>query len=151
MKLGLCALFMIGISAQAAEPIMVYGFVNSTCPISKAHEKPWEELRQEFQSKEFSFVKIETPLYPADRGKTSHVNITLIRRFNVRSVPAFVVVKSGETTKYFGLFSENPLQPKSGQQYLREAVVSLVNGESVKQPTTRPRGCAVPEWVFNGK
>ena len=151
MKLVLCTLFLVGIWAKAAEPITVYFFSNATCPISQAHQKPWDELRQKFQSETRRFVIIETPLYLQDKGKISEESIGLIRRFEVRSVPTFVVVGADGRTKYFGLFSENPLNLKLGRHFLREAILSLTNGAPVKQSITRPTGCAVPEWVFKGK
>jgi peroxiredoxin len=147
----------------ADKPVLVVAFWCNHCPYVKAYEDRTIALAKEFAEK-VAFVAInanDAVKYPEDsfehmqqRAKEKGYPFPYLhdesqevaRAYGATRTPQFFVFDSNRVLRYHGRLDdnwENPAEVK--QQYLRDALNALLNGQEPPVTQTEPVGCSV-KW-----
>jgi thiol-disulfide isomerase/thioredoxin len=147
----------------ADKPVLVVAFWCNHCPYVKAYEDRTIALAKEFAEK-VAFVAInanDAAKYPEDsfehmqqRAKEKGYPFPYLhdesqevaRAYGATRTPEFFVFDSNRVLRYHGRLDdnwENPAEVK--QQYLRDALNALLNGQEPPVTQTEPVGCSV-KW-----
>ena len=147
----------------ADKPVLVVAFWCNHCPYVKAYEDRTIALAKEYADR-VAFVAInanDAVKYPEDsfenmqrRAKEKDYPFPYLhdesqevaRAYGATRTPEFFVFDSNRVLRYHGRLDdnwENPLEVK--QQYLRDALNALLQGQEPPVKQTEPVGCSV-KW-----
>lgn len=143
--------------------LLVVFFTCNHCPYAKAYEGRIKELVEEFED-EVSFVGInsnDSDNYPEDsfenmkkRAKKEEFNFAYLRdetqevagAYGGECTPHFFLFDEGRNLVYQGAFDDNWKEPKQvTEEYLKNAILELLDGEDVSKPLTNAIGCSI-KW-----
>ncbi len=144
---------------------LIIMFTSNHCPFANAYEDRIIALDRQFAQQGFSVLAImpNDPIaYEADsfaqmqiRAREKNMSFPYVidesqrvaRAFGVTRTPQAFVLRnqSGQfTVEYIGSIDDSPQDAGSvRRQYVSEAVMSLLAGQPVQTPLTKPIGCAV--------
>lgn len=145
----------------------IIAFTCNTCPVAKAYESRIIALNEQFASKGYPVVAIQSndaQRSPGDsyeamqqRAKSSRYSFpylyddtqTVARAFGATNTPhTFVVKRDGGQFRiaYIGAIDNNPYDAAGAdKKYVENAVNELLAGKSVTTPSARAVGCGI-KW-----
>lgn len=156
---------VINLAGYRAQKGLIVVFTSNHCPFARAYEDRIVALDRQFAPQGFpllavmsnnpaayeadSFaqmqVRAQAGQYPFPYGMDETQQVA--RAFGVTRTPqAFVLRnKNGQfTVEYIGSIDDSPQEPGSvRRRYVGEAVTSLLAGQPVQTPLTKPIGCGL--------
>ncbi|MBD2756096.1 thioredoxin family protein [Spirosoma validum] len=145
----------------------IIAFTCNTCPVAKAYESRIVALNEQFASKGYPVVAIQSndaQRSPGDsydamqqRAKSAKYSFpylyddtqTVARAFGATNTPhMFVVKRDGDQYRvaYIGAIDNNQYEPSAAdKKYVETAVNELLAGKSVTTPSARAVGCGI-KW-----
>jgi peroxiredoxin len=135
---------------------LVVVFLSSKCPCSASHEQPLNEMFAEFNSKGIDFVAINSNADETDEQRKLHFSEAKLKfpvlkdidakwadQFKALKTPhAFVLNPAGEVI-YRGGVDDSARAEMSKKHFLKDALVSIANGEKPKTSEGRALGCVI--------
>lgn len=147
----------------ADKPVLVLFFWCNHCPYVKAYEERVIKLAKEFQDKA-AFVAINSndpTQYPEDSFENMQrvaqekgypfpylfdETQQVAHAYGASRTPEFFVFDEERDLKYHGRFDDNWEHPEQVRtEYVREAIVALLNNELPHHSQTPPIGCTI-KW-----
>jgi len=151
------------LSDFAEVPVLVLMFWCNHCPYVRAYEERTIKIVQEFAGKAV-FLAInanDSEKYPEDsfenmQKRTQEMNYpfpylhdanqTVANAYGATRTPEFFVFDSERELRYHGRLDDNWEHPdQAKQEFLRDAIASLLNGDLPHVPQTPPVGCTI-KW-----
>ncbi|MCS6830353.1 MAG: thioredoxin family protein [Armatimonadota bacterium] len=147
----------------ADKPVLVVAFWCNHCPYVKAYEDRTIALAREFAG-QVAFVAInanDAVKYPEDSYENMQARAKekgypfpylhdesqeVARAYGATRTPEFFVFDQSRVLRYHGRLDDNWENPSEvRQQYLRDALNALLNGQEPPVAQTEPVGCTV-KW-----
>ncbi len=140
------------------EPVVVVVFLANHCPVVKAYEDRIIDFTKDYKGKGVKVVgiavsKMEVDKLPGikDYMKEHGSNYVygydesqeLGKAYGATNTPQFFVLDKDRTIRYTGALDDNQNEGKVTKTYVRDAVDSLLKGESVEITETRAVGCNI--------
>lgn len=148
----------------ADKNILIVIFSCNHCPYVQAYEGRMIALQNEFENKGVQIVAINSnddAKYPEDsfdemkkRADEKHFNFPYLRdefqeiakAFGASHTPQIFLFNSERKLKYEGKIDDNWQEPdKVRNQYLRDAILEVLDGKDVSIPETFSIGCTI-KW-----
>jgi peroxiredoxin len=145
--------------------VLVVIFTCNHCPYVQAYESRIIALQEEFKDKGVIFIGInsnEDKNYPEDsfpnmvkRAKEKGYNFPYLRdesqdvarAYGATHTPHIFVFDEERRLRYTGKIDDNWREPhKVKERYLRDAILSLLEGKEIKNPETYAIGCTI-KWA----
>lgn len=149
----------------ADKPLLVVGWWCNHCPYVQAWEPRAIDLAKEYADRGVAFVMInsnETENYPEDDFPTMQKRARekgypfpylwdesqeVVGAYGAVATPDFFVFDADRKLAYRGRLDDNHRDPGAvSNRYLRDALDTLLKGESPPAPVTAPYGCSI-KWV----
>jgi len=153
-----------GLDDYRASDVLVIGFTCNHCPYVQAYEMRLVDLVKELRGKSVSFLCINSndeKKYPEDsfeemkiRAQKLGFNFDYLRdesqqtakAFNAACTPEFFVYGKDRRLSYHGRLDDNHKNAKAAKEhYLKEAILSLLEGSTPKLSQTSAIGCGI-KW-----
>jgi len=140
------------------EDVVVVVFLGNHCPVVVAYEDRIIDFAKEFEGKSVKVVGIcvnnqDSDRLPAikDRVKEKGYNYVygyeesgaIGKAYGATRTPEFFVLDKSRTIRYMGALDDNQQENKVKKTYLKDAVSTLLKGESPEVAETRPVGCGI--------
>lgn len=143
----------VSIEVPSKKPTLVV-FLSSTCPCSMSHIPELKALSEEFSGVQMVGVNsnanesIESAHeYFKSVGLTFPVikdtNFKLADYFKASKTPHAFLLDSNGKTLFQGGVSNSSKFPQAERRFLREALLDVKNGSTVRTPVARALGCAI--------
>lgn len=148
----------------ADKPILVIVFSCNHCPYVQAYESRMISFQKDFAERGVQLVAInsnETVNYPEDKyeemvrnARRKNFNFIYLRdedqsvanAFGATHTPEFYVFDKDRSLRYRGKMDDNWKEPHNVKEnYLRDAVESILTGKDVRVPETFSIGCTI-KW-----
>ena len=147
---------LTSLSLKKDSKALVVAFLSSKCPCSASHEKPLNELYNQFRAQGIEFVAINSNADETDEQRKGHFSLAQLQfpvlkdlntnwadKFKALKTPhIFVLNPSGEVI-YRGGVDDSARAENSKVHFLKAALTSIVAGEKIKTPEGRALGCAI--------
>jgi peroxiredoxin len=140
------------------EDVVVLVFLANHCPVVQAYEDRIIEFTNDYKSKGVKVVGIAVSQQKIDKldgikdyMKEHKSNYTYAydetqatgRAYGATNTPQFFVLDKERKIRYTGALDDNQNEARASKQYLRNAVDSLLKGESPAVDETRAVGCGI--------
>ncbi|AGA27428.1 thioredoxin family protein [Singulisphaera acidiphila] len=140
------------------EDVVVVVFLANHCPAVTAYEDRVIDLANDYKGKGVKVVAvcvndIESDRLPGikERVKDKSYNFTygydasqsIGKAYGASVTPQFFVLDKNRTIRYTGALDDNQTEAKVEHKYVRNAIESIKNGETVEVAETRARGCGI--------
>jgi peroxiredoxin len=140
------------------EPVVVLVFLGNHCPVVQAYEDRLIDFTKDYQGKGVKVVGVSVNDMDSDRlpaiktyMKEKGSNYVygydesgqIGKAYGATNTPQFFVLDKERKIRYTGTMDDNQREDKVTKTYLRDAVDSLLKGDSVAVEETRPQGCGV--------
>jgi peroxiredoxin len=145
--------------------VVVIFFSCNHCPYVQAYEGRLIALQEEFKDSGVTFVGInsnDSSNYPEDsfenmvvRAKNKGFNFDYLRdesqevahAYGATHTPQIFVFDKDRKLQYTGKIDDNWREPERvKERYLREAIISLIEGKKIENPETYAIGCTI-KWL----
>lgn len=139
-------------------------FMCNHCPYVRLYLDRLKQIQAEFQDQGFTLIGInanDPKQYPEDSfenmktfAASRELNFPYVwdstqdvaHSFHVEKTPEVFLIDNDCIIRYNGAIDDNAQSPELVQmQYLREAIASLLKGETISQTSTQTIGCSV-KW-----
>lgn len=142
------------------QDVLVVCITCNHCPVAIAYEDRLINFCKKHcgDGSKIGFIAVNVNNIPADkldkmveRAKEKGFNFTyaydpsqqIAKKLGARVTPEFFVFNKDRKLAYHGAMDDNMEAGKASKNYLEDACMSSVNGETPKVPTTRPQGCGI--------
>ena len=144
--------------------VVVVFFTCNHCPYVQAYEGRIIALQEEFKDKGVTFIGInsnDSTNYPEDsfenmivRAKSKGFNFYYVRdesqevaqAYGATHTPQIFVFDEDRKLRYTGKIDDNWREPeKVKERYLRDAIISLIEGRKIENEETYAIGCTI-KW-----
>ena len=148
------------LSDFADAKLVVMVFTCNHCPVATANQARLIALQEQFRSQGVRLVAIcsnqgNEDSLPAMRKRAeaegynfpyiSDADQTAAKSYGARHTPTAFVLDGDRKVRYMGAIDDNWQDASQAKRnYLRDAIESLLAGERVPFPETRPIGCEIP-------
>jgi peroxiredoxin len=144
--------------ADIKEDLVVLVFLGNHCPVVQAYEDRLIDFTNDYKDKPVKVVGVSVNNNDADRlpaiktymkdHKSNYVygydeTQAIGRDYGATNTPQFFVLDKARNIRYMGAMDDNQQEAKVTKTYLRDAVDSLLKGDSPATDETRPVGCGV--------
>jgi len=135
-------------------------FTCNNCPYAKAYQKRIADLHNEYATKDFPVIAINTSdsmediqtrakkmsyPFPYLHDETQDVS----RSYGATKTPHVFVLKKDKTVAYIGAIDNNYKNAdKADKHYVKDAVNALLNNKPLKVTNTKAIGCTI-KWKKN--
>lgn len=133
-------------------------FTSQHCPwVNQGANKQAQELEKEFEGKDVKILHIDShadtspediAAYLSENEYTftvlKDVNNEYADKVNAQRTPEVFVLCSDGALRYHGAFDNRTSPGTPGEEsYIKNAINSLLNGDSIENPTVRAWGCTI--------
>jgi peroxiredoxin len=144
--------------------ILVLIFSCNHCPYVQAYEERMKQIQKEFSGKGVQMIAVNSNdeiSYPDDsfenmkrRAKNKNYNFPYLRDenqsaakdFDATHTPEIFVFNDERKLAYHGKIDDNWKEPERVKsEYLKDAIIQLLNGEEISVPETFSIGCTI-KW-----
>lgn len=140
------------------EDVVVLCFSANHCPVVRLYEDRMIDFVKSMDGKSVKFVAVCVEDRPEDRLpaikeyiKEKGVNYTygydasqkIGREYGATNTPQFFVLDKQRVIRYMGALDNSQKEDKVTKHYLKDAVESVLKGETVEVAETRPVGCGI--------
>jgi len=140
------------------EPVVVLVFLGNHCPVVQAYEDRIIDFTSDYKNKGVKVVGVSVNDLDSDRlpaiktymkeKKSNYVygydeSQAIGRNYGATNTPQFFVLDKDRVIKYLGAMDDNMAEAKVTKTYLRNAVDSILKGDSPEVSETQPKGCGV--------
>jgi len=140
------------------EPVVVLVFLGNHCPVVQAYEDRIIDFTSDYKNKGVKVVGVSVNDLDSDRlpaiktymkeKKSNYVygydeSQAIGKAYGATNTPQFFVLDMDRVIKYLGAMDDNMAEAKVTKTYLRDAVDSILKGDSVEVSETQPKGCGV--------
>jgi thiol-disulfide isomerase/thioredoxin len=140
------------------EPVVVLVFLGNHCPVVQAYEDRIIDFTSDYKNKGVKVVGVSVNDLDSDRlpaiktymkeKKSNYVygydeSQAIGKAYGATNTPQFFVLDKDRVIKYLGAMDDNMAEAKVTKTYLRDAVDSILKGDSVEVSETQPKGCGV--------
>jgi len=140
------------------EDVVVVVFLANHCPVVQAYEDRIIDFTNDYKDKNVKVVGLAVSQQEIDRlpGIKTYMkekgsnyvygydeSQAIGKAYGATNTPQFFVLDKDRVIRYMGALDDNMAEGKVKKTYLRDAVDSLLKGESVEVSETQPKGCGV--------
>jgi len=140
------------------EDVVVLVFLANHCPVVQAYEDRIIDFTSDYKNKGVKVVGVSVNDLDSDRlpaiktymkeKKSNYVygydeSQAIGKAYGATNTPQFFVLDKDRVIKYLGAMDDNMAEAKVTKTYLRDAVDSILKGDSVEVSETQPKGCGV--------
>lgn len=148
---------MISLNTYSDANGYIVVFTCNTCPYAQAYQDRIAELQNDFGSRGFPVIAINTSDSKQDiagRAKEKNYpfpylfdeNQEVARAYGATKTPHVFVLKKDRTVAYIGAIDNNYKDATAAdKKYVQDAVNALLNGEEVEITKTNAIGCSI-KW-----
>ncbi|WP_406695242.1 thioredoxin family protein [Singulisphaera sp. Ch08] len=144
--------------ADIKEDVVVVVFLANHCPAVTAYEDRVIDFANDYKGKNVKVVALcvndmDSDRLPAIKERVKDKSYTFAygydasqevgRAYGAAKTPQFFVLDKTRTIRYTGAFDDNSKEAKVEKKYVRDAVDSVLKGESVEIAETRAVGCGI--------
>jgi peroxiredoxin len=148
------------LSNYVGSPCLVVIFTSNHCPYAKKYEALLSSLYKKFKPFGVDFIAIcsnDGNAYPEDSFENMKLknfpypylhdeSQDVARAFGAQATPEAFVFDAEQTLRYHGAIDNNPEQSsKDTEQYLENAIQSILNSSPVPKPEAPFIGCSI-KW-----
>ncbi|MFO0960950.1 MAG: thioredoxin family protein [Isosphaeraceae bacterium] len=140
------------------EDVVVVVFLGNHCPVVVAYEDRIIDFAKEFEGKSVKVVGVcvnnqDSDRLPAIKARVKEKGYNYVygyeesgaigKAYGATRTPEFFVLDKARTIRYMGALDDNQQEAKVKKTYLKDAVNTLLKGESPEVAETRPVGCGI--------
>ncbi len=148
---------MLGLD-KIDEDVVVMVFLANHCPVVTAYEDRIIDFVEDYKGKSVKVVGIcvndmDSDRLPAIKTRVKEKGYNYVygydasqkigKEYGAVVTPQFFVLDKERVIRYTGAMDDNQNEGKASKQYLRDAVDSVLSGESVEVQETKAQGCGV--------
>jgi peroxiredoxin len=143
---------------ELKEPVVVLVFLGNHCPVVQAYEDRIIDFTNDYKEKGVKVVGVcvndlDSDRLPAIKNYMKQKGSNYVygydesqaigRAYGATNTPQFFVLDKDRVIRYTGAMDDNMQEGKVTKTYLRDAVDSLLKGDSPEVSETQPKGCSV--------
>jgi len=140
------------------DDVVVLVFLGNHCPVVQAYEDRIIDFNNDYKGKGVKVVGVsindmDSDRLPAIKSYVKEKGSNYLygydesgaigKAYGNTNTPQFFVLDKDRVIRYMGALDDNQQEAKVSKQYLRNAVDSVLKGDSVQEAETRPVGCGV--------
>ena len=140
------------------EDVVVLVFLANHCPVVRAYEDRVIDFTKDYTNKGVKVVGIAVSQQTGDKlpgikdymkeNKSNYIygydeSQAIGKAYGATNTPQFFVLDKERKIRYTGTLDDNQNESKVTKTYLRDAVDTLLKGETPPVEETRPDGCGV--------
>ena len=142
----------------ANSKVVVMVFTCNGCPVAQRYEPRLIQFSKDYKSQGVAVVAVhvhrsETLEEAAQHAKDAGFNFDYVhdesqqvaKSYGAKTTPHLFVLDGQQKIAYMGAIDDNMIETKVKEEYLRQAVDSILAGEKPSLPETRQFGCSV-KW-----
>ena len=144
--------------SDVKEDVIVLVFLGNHCPVVTAYEDRLIDLVNDYKGKNVKVIGVSVNDMDSDRlpaireyVKTKGSNYVygydesgaIGKAYGASNTPQWFVLDKTRTIRYTGALDDNMNEAKVTKHYVRDAVDSLLKGDSVEISETQPKGCGI--------
>ncbi|QIZ72784.1 thioredoxin family protein [Oxynema aestuarii] len=139
-------------------------FMCNHCPYVRGYLERLKQIQSQFEGRDFTLIGInsnDAVQYPEDGfekmksfAREHGLNFPYLRdanqdvaaSFGAHLTPQVFLLDQSGVVGYSGAIDDSPDDPKAvGVHYLRDAIAQLLDGETIRIPSSQPVGCSL-KW-----